>query len=159
MNHRIENIESGLFTGINLEMSISHNRTGELWRKFRDTWRTTSNQTVQQYYSLQEYPIDYFKAFDPHLLFKKWALIEFETKLALPDLFEYFQLDGGLYVVFSYKGRAGNPEPFRHIFTEWLPASEYELDNRPHFEKLGSDYRPESDEAEEEIWIPIKLRV
>lgn len=40
----------------------------------------------------------------------------------------------------------------------WLPASDYNLDNRPHFEVLGEKYKNNDPTSEEEIWIPIKLK-
>ena len=48
--------------------------------------------------------------------------------------------------------------PFQYIFTNWLPNSEYELDNRPHFEILGDKYINGSADSEEEIWIPVKYK-
>ena len=44
----------------------------------------------------------------------------------------------------------------KHIFGRWLPQSEYELDDREHFELLPEGYSPVDPEAEEEVWIPIK---
>jgi AraC family transcriptional regulator len=45
---------------------------------------------------------------------------------------------------------------FTYIFTRWLPASGYQLDNRPHFEILGDKYKNNDPESEEEIWIPVR---
>ena len=74
----------------------------------------------------------------------------------IPQGMETFELPGGLYAVFHYKGNTANAaEVFRYILQEWLPQSGYELDNRPHFEVLGEKYSNCSDESEEEIWIPI----
>jgi AraC family transcriptional regulator len=39
-----------------------------------------------------------------------------------------------------------------------LPASEYVVDNRPHFEILGAQYKNNEPDSEEEIWIPIQLK-
>ncbi len=39
-----------------------------------------------------------------------------------------------------------------------LPNSEYELENRPHFEVLGEKYKNNDPNSEEEIWIPIKKK-
>jgi AraC family transcriptional regulator len=44
---------------------------------------------------------------------------------------------------------------FQYIYSTWLPASGYALDNRPHFELLGEKYKQGSPHSEEEIWIPI----
>jgi AraC family transcriptional regulator len=42
------------------------------------------------------------------------------------------------------------------MLTEWLPNSAYALDDRPHFEALGEQYKNNDPNSEEEIWIPIK---
>ncbi|MDP5096829.1 MAG: GyrI-like domain-containing protein [Flavobacterium sp.] len=39
-----------------------------------------------------------------------------------------------------------------------MPNSEYQLDNRPHFEILGAKYKNNAPDSEEEIWIPIKRK-
>jgi AraC family transcriptional regulator len=68
-------------------------------------------------------------------------------------------LSEGLYAVFIHKGPASQGEKtFRYIFNTWLPASDYLLDNRPHFEIMGEKYKNEDSLSEEEVWIPIKLK-
>jgi AraC family transcriptional regulator len=70
---------------------------------------------------------------------------------------EALVLKSGLYAVFLYHGPASEgSEFFKYIYREWLPGSEYQLDNRPHFEILGEKYKNEYPESEEEIWIPVK---
>lgn len=74
----------------------------------------------------------------------------------IPDGMEPFELPGGLYAVFDYKGSSSDPRIFQYIFSEWLPNSEYQLDNRPHFEVLGEKYKNNDPESKEEIWIPVR---
>jgi AraC family transcriptional regulator len=69
-----------------------------------------------------------------------------------------FSIPGGLYAVFDYKGSSTDSSIFQYIFETWLPNSDYELDNRPHFEVLGDKYKNNDPASEEEIWIPIKPR-
>jgi AraC family transcriptional regulator len=77
----------------------------------------------------------------------------------IPKEMEPYLLPEGLYAVFNYKGAASQgANMFRYIFGTWLPASDYLLDNRPHFEILGEKYKNEDPESEEEIWIPIKTK-
>jgi AraC family transcriptional regulator len=45
-----------------------------------------------------------------------------------------------------------------YIFMEWLPQSNYQLDNRPHFQILGEKYKHNQPDSEEEVWIPIKTK-
>lgn len=68
-----------------------------------------------------------------------------------------FIIPAGQYAVFHYKGSHNNGfDVFSYIFGEWLPASGYELDDRPHFELLGPKYKNGDPDSEEEIWIPIR---
>lgn len=69
---------------------------------------------------------------------------------------ETFDLPGGLYAMFYYKGSSDNAaQVFNYILQEWLPKSGYKLDTRPHFEVLGEKYKTGDVNSEEEIWIPI----
>lgn len=66
-------------------------------------------------------------------------------------------LPGGLYAVFQYRGTSETAvETFQYIFGTWIPASDFELDARPHFELLDENYRNDHPESEEEIWIPVR---
>jgi AraC family transcriptional regulator len=70
---------------------------------------------------------------------------------------EPFTLKGGLYAVFLYKGAASaGSATFQYILGTWIPGSEYDLDDRPHFEILGEKYKNEDPSSEEELWIPIR---
>ena len=110
-------------------------------------------------YSIQIYKNDYFDGFNPQKELIKKAGIEVNSFENIPDGMEAYVLNGGKYAVFQYKGNPNNGgEAFQYIFQEWLPNSGFSLDNRPHFEVLGEKYKNNSDESEEEIWIPIKLR-
>ena len=77
----------------------------------------------------------------------------------MPEAMETFVLPGGLYAVFDYRGSSGDAARiFRYIFAEWLPASDYLLDERPHFEVLGERYKNNDPHSEEEIWIPVEIK-
>jgi AraC family transcriptional regulator len=66
---------------------------------------------------------------------------------------------GGQYAVFILKGDATTfYKTAQYIYGEWLPKSEYVLDNRPHFEVLGAHTERDNPNSEEEVWIPIKPR-
>jgi AraC family transcriptional regulator len=49
-------------------------------------------------------------------------------------------------------------KPTNIIFDTWLPDSDSLLDNKPHFEIMGDQYKNEDPDSEEELWIPIKKR-
>ena len=108
---------------------------------------------------MQSYAADFFKSFDPHKKFKKWASVEVSSAEYIPAGMESIELPEGLYAVFEYKGDASNAaEAFQYILGVWLRNSVYELDVRPHFEELGEKYKKDDPVSEEEIWIPVKLK-
>ena len=139
------------------EMSIIENKTAELWGGFMPHHRTVESRIGGDFYSLQVYAEDYFRTFDPNKKFVKWAAVEVSEVKDLPEGMGQFNLEGGQYAVFHYKGLPGDPAIFQYIYTKWLPASDYLLDDRPHFEVLGDNYKANSPESEEEICIPVNI--
>ena len=154
MQPKIVTIGPKKLLGLCLEMSLAENLTRELWRSFMPRLKEIETRTGNDLFSLQVYDEDYFQQFDPRREFEKWALAEVRNFSVIPDEMEPFELEGGLYAVFSHKGMG--TEIFQTIFTDWLPQSGYQLDNRPHFEILGEKYKQGSPDSEEEIWIPVK---
>ena len=60
-------------------------------------------------------------------------------------------------LVIDFKGSIPDFIKFwQNIHSSWLPNSKFELDDRPHFERLPPSYNPMRTINEEEIWIPIK---
>lgn len=108
--------------------------------------------------SMQVYTSDQdFSMYNPEQEFEKWAAVEVEKFGSVPDGMETFVLESGLYAVFDYKGTPHEAQSFfQHIFGSWLPESGHVPDHRPHFEILGTKYRNNDPESEEEIWIPVK---
>jgi len=111
-------------------------------------------------YSIQVYDnLLHFKKFNPASEFTKWAAIEVDSIENIPNGFSVFIIEYGAYAVFLHQGAASEfPKTMQFIFGQWLPNSEYELDNRPHFERLGERYKNNSPDSEEEVWIPIRKR-
>lgn len=155
---RIEILAEMKMIGKRMEMSLSDNKTGELWRSFMPRRREIQNYIGTEIYSLQIFDSTYFDNFNPNTKFEKWALIAVPNFDIVPNEMEIFHLQGGLYAVFSYKGSSADNSIFQYIFTTWIPNSIYSLDNRPHFEVLREKYKNNDPNSEEEIWIPIKLK-
>ena len=159
MKPRIEVLAEKKLIGKRITMSLSNNKTGELWRSFMLRRKEVTNNVGTELYSMQVYGHLYFDDFNPNNEFEKWATIEVTDFATIPDGMETITLAGGLYAVFLHKGAASTgPKTFKYIFGTWLPTSEYALDSRPHFEMLGEKYKNEDPGSEEEIWIPIKLK-
>ncbi len=158
MTPTIQTIPSKTLIGKLLSMSFADNKTFELWSSFMPERKKIINAVnPEQMYSLQLYRNDFFTAFNPKTEFIKWAAIEVADAAFVPEGMGVFTLPGGQYAVFHYKGSHNNGfDVFSYIFGEWLPASGYELNDRPHFEILGPKYKNGDPDSEEEIWIPIK---
>lgn len=151
--HRIEIIEARKLIGFSITTSFQEDRTPMLWRRFMMRRNEILNRISNQLFSLQIFPDN----FTPDQSFTKYALAEVSNFENVPEGFENFELESGQYLVFNYQGKAENgPEIFRYIFQNFIPENQLEVDNRPHFEIFGDDYNPNSDSAEEEIWIPVK---
>lgn len=150
-------IPSKKLVGKRLTMSFAKNTTFRLWSSFMPHRKEITNAVGTDMFSLQIYSEGFFSNFNPEAGFEKWALVEVTDLNTIPDGMEVFILPGGKYAVFNYKGTAEDaPETYNYIFREWLPASGYVLDNRPHFEILGEKYKYGDPDSEEEIWIPVK---
>lgn len=160
MEPRIEHLPEKKLLGKKLSMTFAQDRTVELWRSFMPRRKEIKNNLTSDLFSLQVFPDSFeFKNFDPTVLFEKWALVEVPDFDSIPDGMEPFTLSGGLYAVFIHKGKQSEgAKTFQYIFGTWLPHSLYLPDNRPQFEVLGSKYKNDDPESEEEIWIPIKVK-
>lgn len=141
-------------------MSLSADRTPELWKSFMIERKNIINNVSVDLYSIQVYDdsLD-FMDFTPATVFEKWAAAEVVSYDSVPDGMDTYTLHGGLYAIFTYKGLPTDfHKTFQFIFYRWLPDSIYELDKREHFELLGEKYKNNDPESEEEIWIPVKLK-
>jgi AraC family transcriptional regulator len=144
--------------GQRISMTMANNRTFELWKGFMPRRREIRNNLSAELISMQVYNQSYdFKKNDFYAEFEKWAAIEVTDFEVVPEGMETFLLEGGLYAVFIHKGAASTgPKTFQYIFGIWLPQSDYELDDRPHYEILGEKYKNDDPDSEEEILIPIR---
>lgn len=153
-------IKERKLVGMKIRTSLSEGKTFELWNTFKPRVNEILNRKNSAYYSIQLFDEDLtFDQLTPQTFFEKWAAVEVESAEDLQEGFEQFTLSSGKYARFIHKG---TPEAFsetsKYIFGHWLPNSEYQLDNRPHFEIMDETYQVESPESEEEVYIPIQLK-
>lgn len=158
MKPRIELLSEKKLIGMQTIMSLTDNKTMELWQSFMPKRKDIKTAVNSDLYSIQSYDDLYFRNFSPNTKFEKWAAIEVTDFEIIPKDMQAFTIPTGLYAVFEYKGLSSDNSIFHYIFAEWLPNSEYHLDHRPHFEILGEKYKNNDPNSEEEIWIPIKPR-
>ncbi|MEO9512255.1 MAG: GyrI-like domain-containing protein [Flavobacteriaceae bacterium] len=158
MQPTIKILEPKKLVGISLSMNVTANKTGKLWGTFMPRLQEIKNRSTTDLISMQVYDSSYFMDFDPNKGFEKWALAEVSNYDEIPDGMKSFDLESGAYAVFAYTGSSQDNSIFQYIFTQWLPNSDYQLDHRPHFEVLGSKYKNNDPNSEEEIWIPISKK-
>ena len=161
MQPRIETLPEKKLIGKHVKMSLSNNRTMELFQSFMPKRKEIKNARTTDIFCMQLYDDSYdFKDFNLEAEFEKWAAIEVSDFDTIPEGMEPHTIIGGPYAVFVHHGPATDGEKtFRYIFSEWLPNSEYELDKREHFEILGEKYKNNDPASEEEVWIPIKVKI
>jgi AraC family transcriptional regulator len=153
---KVEIIPARKLIGKRVITSLTNNKTPELWKSFMMRRKEIKNNVDSNLCSVNVYPATYFQHFNPAREYEKWAAVEVNDFNTIPDNMETLELAGGLYAIFLYKGSSSDTKIFDYIFKEWLPNSEYALDDRPHFEILGERYRNDSADSEEQILIPVR---
>ncbi len=153
-------IKERKLAGLKIRTSLSENRTFELWSTFKPRVNEILHRKNSDFYSIQLFDENLeFTQFTPQTFFEKWAAVEIESVENIPDDLELFTLAPGKYARFIHKGTPDTfPETSKFIFGQWLPNSEYELDNRPHFEIMDENYQADNPNSEEEVYIPIHLK-
>ncbi len=154
---RIETVSPRVLVGVRMEMSMVADRTSDLWRSFGPRMREIPGRITEGSVALRSYraPGD---VFDPEAVFERWAGVEVSGHEGVPEGLDTCRIAGGLYAVFEHRGPASDLAPFRFFFQEWLPASPFDLDLRPHFELLSASYDPRSPDATEECFVPLRDR-
>jgi len=159
MEAQIKILVEKKLVGKHIVMSFIENKTFQLWSSFMPERKEIKNEIGSNLFSLEVFPEGYFDNFDAARPFRKWAAVEVKNCDAIPSEMESLIIPTGLYAVFIHKGPASEGHKTYHfIFTEWLPNSEYTVDDRPHFAVMDDKYKKDDPDSEEEIWIPIKNR-
>jgi AraC family transcriptional regulator len=165
MSPDFRTITQKLLLGMRINMTLANNQTSVLWQSFMPRSHEIDNRANQNLYSIQRMPSNItFKDFSPDILFEKWAAVEIMSNELIdgrniPEGMHRTNIEAGEYAVFTHHGPAHTfPSTMNYIFGQWLPSSNYELDNRAQFEIMKPGYRPDDENAEEEVWVPIKPR-
>jgi AraC family transcriptional regulator len=146
--------------GKRLMMSWMNNRNAELFRQFMPHRNSILHRIDDKVFSVQCYSGSIETYFQhPEMEFEKWAAVAVTDLSAVPQEMEVLQIPAGEYLTFIYRGTVMDyPATARFVFGEWIPASEFVVDDRPHFEIIPEGYRPDDPNAEEEVWIPVKRK-
>lgn len=159
MEPKIIPISEKKLVGMRIQTSISNYGSPELWQTFMPRKKEIEKKIDGIFYSIQVYPKGFqMKDFTPSTFFEYWAAIEVESESIVPSDMERFNLPEGKYAVFIHRGSMNTfQKTIGYIHGQWLPNSEFKLDNRPHFELLNHKYLgPNNPDSEEEVWVPIK---
>ncbi|MCA9740580.1 MAG: GyrI-like domain-containing protein [Deferribacteres bacterium] len=158
MKPKITTIEPRKLVGMHMQMTLADDQTAALWQRFMRRRDEINNRANQLYVSMQIFTEVPDLSFSPDTPFEKWAAVEVTTYHDIPAGMASHTLQGGQYAVFIHRGpAAAYPKTAQFIFGVWLPSSGYQLDEREHFDLMEADYRPDNPNAEEEIWVPIKV--
>jgi AraC family transcriptional regulator len=155
---KIEQSPNRILIGMALTMSLAADKTFQLFRQFMSRRKEISHRINGDVLDLKIYPENYFRNFSPAAIFTKWAMTEVSAVEEIPAGMEVFQLPGGLYAVFHHQGLMTDNSIFAYIYSDWLPRSTYQLDDRPHFDILSEKTQLRDPEASQEIWVPIKSK-
>ncbi|HAS43509.1 MAG TPA: GyrI-like domain-containing protein [Microscillaceae bacterium] len=157
MEPKIIDLSETKLVGMHQPTSLANDQTRVLWQQFMPRRQEVQGRVGEHFYSMNIYATGFqMKDFTPQTEFEKWAavaVIDFDN---LPQGMETITVEGK-YAVFHHKGPANTfPQTLQYIHGVWLPGSEFQLDDRPHFEILGVDYVPTDPNAEEDVYIPIR---
>lgn len=149
-----------LVIGMRLRMTLTEDRTSELWRGFLGRVGEIKGRIGSDRLSIQVFDGGKpYENFGPSVKFEKWAAVEVSSVDSVPEGMESRTLAGGEYAIFIHRGTPDMFfDTFQFIFSDWLPNSEFELDSRESFEVLGERYDPFDVNSEEEIWMPVRRR-
>ncbi len=157
---RLEKLKETKVIGKGTAMNFSKNKTRELWQNFMPHVKKIKNRADENMYSIEIYGDPFFfENFDAEKKYEKWAAVKVQDFQSIPEPLEKLVIPAGEYVVFIYKGIPGDAEDtYRYIFRDWLPKSEFSLDDRPHLAIMGKKYKHNDPTSEEELWIPVKKK-
>ncbi len=157
LNPAIRFLDETHLIGLKQRMSFARNTTMQLWQSFMPRRQELTQMKGNDLFSVEQYPdTRFFEAFDPTRTFDKWAAIEVDSDANAPEGMDTLVIPEGNYAVFHYVGKASEASAFyQYIYGEWLAKSAYKLDDRPHFARMGTKYKGEAADSEEEIWIPV----
>ena len=152
---KVEICEEKVLIGMSTTMAMADNKTFGLFHKFMQRRKEIRDISSNDVYDVRLFGRAYLNDFSPHTNFVKWAAVEVSQIVNIPAEMNIIHIPTGLYAIFKIVGMDANPTLFEYIFTEWLPASGYQLDERPHFHRLSESYQSKAADSLQEIYVPI----
>ncbi|WP_336065608.1 GyrI-like domain-containing protein [Mesoflavibacter sp. CH_XMU1404-2] len=159
MEYKIVKTDKILIVGLSATANFLNTNqiTGQLARQFMPRVGEVIHRKDNFKLSLHDYSNFNISEFNPNQTFQKWIGVEVNNLQSVPGQMETLTIYAGKYLVINFEGTIEAFVGFwQDLHFNWLPNSEFDIDNRPHFERLGPDYNPNQAVNKEEIWIPIK---
>ena len=155
---QIQTFPKTQLVGKKISMSFAENKTVALWKSFMPYKNDISHIKNRNLYSVEVYSeANFFKDFDLHRAFEKWAAVAVNNAENIPEGMEILEIPEGLYAVFTYVGKPSEAAAtYQYIYGSWIPQSPYQLDDRPHLAIMGEKYKGEDPHSEETFWIPLQ---
>ena len=152
MNPKIVEIKEKKTIGMKSQMlQHQYGNIIALWKQFMPRKREIEHTLNHELIALQDYSEfgNFEKPFDI------WACTEVSSHETIPEGMLSYTIPAGTYAIFLQKGmNAGTT--YQRIMTEWLPHSDYVIDDRPHFQVMGDKYKNGSPDSEEDFYVPIR---
>lgn len=159
MDIEVKEIATKHIVGIHVRTSMQNDVTYKAWQAFMPRRREVANAIGTHLISMQVFdePVTAANNSDKEVFFDNWAAVEVANLSQVPQGMEGYTIQGGKYAVFTHRGEDSKFfESINYFYTQWLPQSGYEVDDRAQFEILGEKYKTNHPESEEEVWIPLK---
>jgi len=152
---RIIEFKGSLLCGKSKSMDLQTFSPSAVWNQFMPRLSGITNRLNNDLISLRAF--EYIPHFVPtaNPKFTYWGGVEVNGP---NEGLEHLEIPAGTYAVFHYKGLSSDSTIWKYIYGEWLPNSKWELDDRPHFERLGHAYNHGDPNSEEDIYIPLRLK-
>ncbi|WP_224491079.1 GyrI-like domain-containing protein [Robertkochia flava] len=159
---RIINSPGFRIIGIKRSFEACRIQPQEPWMKFMPLLKTLASGRADSYlYAVQEYQTNPDSPqYGPATIIHFWAGIRMRNEAnLLPKEVESLTVTSGSYAVFLHRGPAREfSKTMDDILNGWLPDSGYVLEQRPHLQVMTPEYKgPEHPDAEEEVWVPVRL--
>ena len=125
-----------------------------LWKQFMPRKHELKHIVSEEFIAIQIFNLQ--ESGEPETEFDIWACVEVANFNAVPQSMKSFSIPSGTYAIFLHKGMDAGLT-YQKIMTQWLPNSGYKIDNRPHFQIMGANYKNGSPDSEEDFYVPIQL--
>ena len=143
--------------GLNERIVMPNNTIPQLWEKFSARAAEIKNNVNTGWYGVADNMAPEAYEFD------EMAAVEVSTFDDIPEGMATKVIAPQKYLVFTYKGKIscedGKPDlskTYEYLYDKLLPSTEFQVDKNFNFELYDERFKPESDDSEFDIYVPIK---